>query len=83
MKSLTSNPQPPTHNPHATVVEVENLVYAYSRQEPVLQEISFTLNKGDRVALMGATGSGKSTLLENLIGLKQPRRGKLPLMASP
>ncbi len=77
MKSLTSNPQTPTHNPHAAVVEVQNLVYAYSQQEPVLQEISFSLKKGDRVALMGATGSGKSTLLENLIGLKQPQNGKI------
>lgn len=59
------------------MVEVQNLGYAYSQQEPVLQEISFTLNRGDRVALMGATGSGKSTLLENLIGLKQPRTGKI------
>ncbi|WP_375515410.1 energy-coupling factor ABC transporter ATP-binding protein [uncultured Nostoc sp.] len=83
MKSLTSNPQPSTHNPHAAVVEVENLVYAYSRQEPVLQEISFTLNPGDRVALMGATGSGKSTLLENLIGLKQPQTGKITINGIP
>jgi cobalt/nickel transport system ATP-binding protein len=77
LKSLTSNPQTPTQNPHPAVVEVQNLVYAYSQQEPVLQEISFTLNRSDRVALMGATGSGKSTLLENLIGLKQPRTGKI------
>ncbi|QFS43760.1 energy-coupling factor ABC transporter ATP-binding protein [Nostoc sphaeroides] len=83
MKSLTSNPQSPTHNPHAAVVEVENLAYAYSRQEPVLQEISFTLNPGDRVALMGATGSGKSTLLENLIGLKQPQAGKITINGIP
>ncbi|AFY46713.1 ABC-type cobalt transport system, ATPase component [Nostoc sp. PCC 7524] len=77
MKSLTSHPQPFTHNPHAGIVEVKNLVYAYPHQEPVLQNISFTLNAGDRVALMGATGSGKSTLLENLIGLKQPHSGKI------
>ncbi len=83
MKSLTSNPQASIHNPHAAVVEVENLVYAYSHQEPVLQGISFTLNKGDRVALMGATGSGKSTLLENLIGLKQPQAGKITINGIP
>ncbi|MBG1258193.1 energy-coupling factor ABC transporter ATP-binding protein [Nostoc commune] len=83
MKPLTSNPQSPTHNPHAAVVEVENLVYAYSHHEPVLQEISFTLNPGDRVALMGATGSGKSTLLENLIGLKQPQTGKITINGIP
>lgn len=83
LKSLTSNPQLSTDKPHAAVVEVENLVYAYSQQEPVLQEISFTLKKGDRVALMGATGSGKSTLLENLIGLKQPQTGKIIINGIP
>jgi cobalt/nickel transport system ATP-binding protein len=56
---------------------VQHLVYAYSQQQPVLQDISFSLHPGERVALMGATGSGKSTLLENLIGLKQPQAGKI------
>ncbi|MBW4564223.1 MAG: energy-coupling factor ABC transporter ATP-binding protein [Mojavia pulchra JT2-VF2] len=77
MEYLTSHTQPSTHNPHTAVVEVQNLVYAYANQEPVLKDISFKLNAGDRVALMGATGSGKSTLLENLIGLKQPQTGKI------
>ncbi|MEC4815255.1 MAG: ABC transporter ATP-binding protein [Scytonema sp. PMC 1069.18] len=60
-----------------TAVAVQNLVYAYSNQQPVLQDISFTLNAGERVAVIGPTGSGKSTLLENLIGLKQPQSGKI------
>ncbi|MBD2499070.1 energy-coupling factor ABC transporter ATP-binding protein [Anabaena azotica] len=77
MTSLTSQPQPSNCNPHTGVIEVQNLVFAYPRQEPVLHHLSFTLNSGDRVALMGATGSGKSTLLENLIGLKQPQSGKI------
>lgn len=77
MTSLTSNPQISLSQPHTAVVEVQNLVYAYSQQQPVLQEISFRLQTGDRVALMGATGSGKSTLLENLIGLKHPQSGKI------
>ncbi|WP_414574709.1 energy-coupling factor ABC transporter ATP-binding protein [Anabaena sp. CCY 9402-a] len=77
MKSLTSNPHTSARNPHTGIVEVKNLVYAYPHQEPVLQDITFTLNIGDRVALMGATGSGKSTLLENLIGLKEPKSGKI------
>jgi cobalt/nickel transport system ATP-binding protein len=59
------------------VVAVNNLVYAYTNSEAVLREITFNLNAGDRVALMGATGSGKSTLLENLIGLKQPNSGEI------
>ena len=84
MKSSTSDPQVST-----TVIEVQNLVYAYNNQEPVLQDISFNLNAGDayggqlRVALMGATGSGKSTLLENLIGLKPPSSGKILINGIP
>lgn len=58
-------------------VEVQNIAYSYSNQQPVLHDISFTLNAGERVALMGPTGSGKSTLLENLIGLKQPSKGEI------
>ncbi|MEA5616883.1 ABC transporter ATP-binding protein [Cronbergia sp. UHCC 0137] len=77
MTSLTYHSQTSISKPHNPVLEVQKLVYAYSHQQPVLNEISFTLNVGDRVALMGATGSGKSTLLENLIGLKQPQSGKV------
>lgn len=83
MKSLTSNYQTSSPDSHAAVVEVQNLVYAYPNQEPVLQNINFSLNAGDRVALMGATGSGKSTLLENLVGLKQPRTGKILINGIP
>ena len=64
-------------------VIVEKLVYAYSKQEPILREISFNLYAGERVALMGATGSGKSTLLENLIGLKEPTSGKIWIRGTP
>jgi cobalt/nickel transport system ATP-binding protein len=83
LKSLTSNPGISTYHPHTAVVEVQNLVYAYPNQESVLHNISFSLNAGDRVALMGATGSGKSTLLENLVGLKQPQTGKILINGIP
>ncbi len=56
---------------------VQDLLFGYARQEPILQNISFTINSGERVALMGATGAGKSTLLENLIGLKLPQSGQI------
>ncbi|NET72661.1 MAG: ABC transporter ATP-binding protein [Sphaerospermopsis sp. SIO1G2] len=83
MTSLTSNPQNYISSPHTAVVEVKNLVYAYVQQQPVLKDISFNLNSGDRVALMGATGSGKSTLLENLIGLKYPHSGSVTINGIP
>ena len=58
-------------------VVVQDLVFAYPQQEPVLNNVSFTLNAGERVALLGSTGSGKSTLLENLVGLKEPTSGQI------
>jgi cobalt/nickel transport system ATP-binding protein len=79
LTSLTSNFQISTYQPHTAIVEVENLVYAYPQQQPVLNHINLKLNVGDRVALMGATGSGKSTLLENLMGLKQPQNGRITI----
>lgn len=83
MKSLTFDSQLSTHYPRPTVIEVENLVYAYTNQNPILERVSFTLNAGERVALIGATGSGKSTLLENLMGLKQPHGGKILINGIP
>lgn len=77
MKFLTSNPQLLVSQSRESVLKVEELTYAYPRQQAVLKNISFNLNVGDRFALMGATGSGKSTLLENIIGLKQPQQGQV------
>ncbi|AKG23186.1 energy-coupling factor ABC transporter ATP-binding protein [Calothrix sp. 336/3] len=67
----------------AIAVQVEDLIYAYPNQKPVLQRISVNFHCGDRVGLMGATGSGKSTLLENLIGIKQPQSGKIIINGIP
>lgn len=56
---------------------VQNLVFSYPNQDPVLQDISFTLSPGEQIALLGKTGTGKSTLMENLVGLKQPKSGTI------
>ncbi|MEG5039579.1 MULTISPECIES: ABC transporter ATP-binding protein [unclassified Microcoleus] len=61
----------------APTIEVQDLVFGYREQKPVLRGISFTLHPGERVALLGLTGAGKSTLLENLIGLKMPQSGEI------
>ncbi|MGE7676355.1 peptidase domain-containing ABC transporter [Lysinibacillus sp. NPDC094403] len=45
--------------------------------EKVLQEISLTINPGEKVALVGATGSGKTTLLKLILGLYRPTEGNI------
>lgn len=49
------------------ILKVENLTFAYPLcSEPVVRDVSFTVERGDFVAVCGATGSGKSTLLRML-----------------
>ncbi len=43
----------------------------------VLDQLSFSLNRGQRIAVMGASGSGKSTLLHLMAGMDQPDSGEI------
>ena len=44
-------------------VQFENVTFGYSKKRPVLTEVSFTANPGEKIAILGATGSGKSSLI--------------------
>jgi NHLM bacteriocin system ABC transporter peptidase/ATP-binding protein len=59
-------------------VQMRNLTFGYSRvSPPTLENISMTLQPGQRVALVGASGSGKSTLARLVCGLYEPWQGEL------
>lgn len=47
--------------------------------DPILKDISFTVNRGDHIGLIGPNGSGKSTLLRILVGIEQADSGHLAL----
>ncbi|MDI6636449.1 amino acid ABC transporter ATP-binding protein [Pantoea dispersa] len=57
-------------------LDIINLKAAYNDQ-PVLENVSLSIDKGDIVSLIGPSGSGKSTLLRVLMGLLLPREGKV------
>ena len=60
------------------MIEVENLEFAYSPKEAmVLNGISFHVDKGEMVAVIGQNGAGKSTLLRQLNGLSKPTKGRV------
>jgi ATP-binding cassette subfamily B protein len=48
-----------------------------SAQSPALQNIQFTVSKGETIAFVGPSGSGKTTLVKLLVGLYQPTQGSL------
>ena len=61
-----------------TVFEVKDLVFSYE-DKPVIKGISFKVNKGEVVALVGANGSGKSTLIKVLLNMYKPDSGTVRL----
>lgn len=56
----------------AELLRVENLC-----KDQILNNVSFTIEKGEMVAVMGPSGSGKSTLLYNVAGMDQPSGGSV------
>lgn len=59
-----------------TVIEVRNLEVAYN-DLVVLDRISLEVRRGETLVILGGSGSGKSTLLRHMIGLEQPRSGRI------
>lgn len=58
------------------LVEAENLQIGYG-DKTLIRDLSFTLAKGDKIALMGANGTGKSTLIKVLLEELAPKSGRL------
>ena len=65
------------------ILKVENLEYVYSIGTPfehkALDQVSFSVNRGEFIGIIGHTGSGKSTLMQHLNGLLKPTSGKVIL----
>jgi len=57
-------------------IKLKNIGFSY-QEKSVLKDISLSINKGSKVALIGESGSGKSTLLDIIIGLHQPNQGRV------
>ena len=67
----------------APILQVKNLQYIYSMGTPfqhtALEDVSFELERGEFVGIIGHTGSGKSTMIQHLNGLLRPTAGQVLL----
>lgn len=68
----------PVRVPARLALEVHDLTVIYNR-EPALENISFSINAGERIAIIGPNGAGKSTLIKTVMGLLQPQAGTVKL----
>jgi ATP-binding cassette subfamily B multidrug efflux pump len=60
-------------------VAFEDVWFAYNDEDWVLEDISFHVDPGEKVAIVGATGAGKTSLIKLLTRLYEPQRGRVLL----
>lgn len=58
------------------MLQVQNISFGYT-EKPVVQNINFTVNKGQNIAIIGESGCGKSTLLKLIYGLYDLDQGQI------
>lgn len=51
------------------MIEFQNVSFSYDGERPVVENLSFTIENGESVGLIGANGAGKSTIMKLLLGL--------------
>ena len=61
------------------VIEVKNLTFSYDGKHNVLEDVSFSVDRGDFLGIVGPNGAGKSTLLKLILGFLKPKSGEIYL----
>lgn len=78
LKKISSVTAKNVHHHEGAFLHVNNLCFRYN-DEPVLDEVTFELKGGERVAIVGPNGAGKSTLFKIIAGVEKPFTGYVQL----
>ena len=58
------------------MLSIQNLSFSYTN-DPIIQNVSFKVNQGENIAILGESGCGKSTLLKLIYGLLDSDQGEI------
>lgn len=67
----------PAPNLGEEIIRFDHVSYAYDVGPDVLRDVSFTIRKGERIAIIGKNGAGKSTAAKLICGVVRPRKGEV------
>ncbi|MDD4012395.1 MAG: ABC transporter ATP-binding protein, partial [Sphaerochaetaceae bacterium] len=73
--SRQAKPQPATERP--SILKVEDLQFSYTKKRKIIKGISFDIQEGQMVAMVGTNGAGKSTLAKLLCGFVKEDSGRI------
>lgn len=59
------------------IIQAQNISFEYEKGKPLVQDFSFNIQRGDKIAIIGSNGAGKTTLMKLLLGFLQPTSGTI------
>ena len=60
-----------------SILEFKNVSFSYNSEKQVLKDVSFKVNKGDMISIVGRNGAGKSTISKLICGFYRPTKGQI------
>ena len=65
------------NNEGQPILEMKNVTFSYTEEKQILSNVSFKVNKGDMVSIVGRNGAGKSTISKLICGFFKPTSGQI------
>lgn len=75
--TITNPSKPAMINKLNGKIEFKNVWFAYNDEDWVLRDVSFTINKGEKIAFVGATGAGKTSIISLITRLYDIQKGEI------